>query len=90
MSPDDERHGTYSGYQRHIKAGETPCRPCKTANRDYNRAYRTNPAVRERQRAGERARHRALWRLADAHRAEYDRLYSDELRAEGIRKPVVS
>lgn len=29
--------GTRSQYFRHHKAGETPCEPCKEANREYNR-----------------------------------------------------
>lgn len=26
-----KKHGTYRGYARHRKAGETPCGPCQTA-----------------------------------------------------------
>lgn len=32
--------GTYSGYQRHIRAKETPCHPCKCARAEYTRNYR--------------------------------------------------
>jgi hypothetical protein len=46
--------------------------------------------VADRERASTRARSRALWRLASLYRDEYDRLYADELRAEGVRKSVTS
>lgn len=46
---DPERHeehdngcGTYAGYMRHHKAGETTCRPCRDAMNAYNRARRAN------------------------------------------------
>lgn len=91
MLIDDPRHGTYAGYQRHRHDGELACGPCREANRDYSRKFRSErPDVKARERASTRARSRALWRLADLHRDEYDRLYADELRAEGIRKPVAS
>lgn len=91
MSPDDARHGTYAGYQRHRLDGESACTPCRDANRAYMRDFRARrPDVAERERAGSRASSRALWRLADMHRDEYDRLYADELRAENMRKSVAS
>jgi plasmid maintenance system antidote protein VapI len=31
--------GTHSGYNVHRNHGETPCDACRTANRDYHRAY---------------------------------------------------
>jgi hypothetical protein len=37
-------HGTDSGYQRHIKAGEPPCRPCKDAHAAYMRSYHRQAA----------------------------------------------
>ena len=90
MSPDDGRHGTYAGYQRHKKDGETACRPCRAANTEYTKQYRSDPTRRERDYATARASSRAAWRVVALHRAEFDRFYADELRAEGIRKPVAS
>lgn len=37
--------GTYSGYQKHIRAKETPCFPCKAARAEYTRNYRKLKAV---------------------------------------------
>lgn len=90
MSPDDERHGTYSGYQRHVKDHEAACRPCRDAAAAYSRKYRQKEGVMERERAVSRAGSRAAWRVVALHRDEYDRFYADELRAEGIRRPVAS
>ncbi len=53
--------GTYAGYQRHVKAGQEPCEPCREAMREYNRGttkhawnrrhYAANPELyRERNR----------------------------------------
>ncbi len=91
MSPDDARHGTYAGYQRHRIDREVACETCRDANRAYMADFRARrPDVAERGRGGRRAASRALWRLADMHRDEYDRLYADELRAENMRKSVAS
>lgn len=32
--------GTYSGYQKHIRAQEAACYPCKAARAEYTRNYR--------------------------------------------------
>lgn len=38
MSPDDPRHGTTAGYQRHRHTRSTPCQPCRDAMaKDENR-----------------------------------------------------
>lgn len=37
---DIPEHGTYSGYARHIRKKETPCRPCLDARGHYQREYR--------------------------------------------------
>ncbi|MFC9085318.1 hypothetical protein [Nocardiopsis dassonvillei] len=31
--------GTNAAYQRHLRAGETACEPCREAMRAYHRAY---------------------------------------------------
>lgn len=91
MKADDPRHGTYAGYQRHRLEGEVACAPCRDAIRDYMRMVRSERKdVASWERASNRARSKALWRLAKLHRDEYDRLYADELRAEGVRKSVAS
>ena len=35
MKDDDDRHGTYAGYQQKCR-----CVPCRTAATDYNRSWR--------------------------------------------------
>jgi hypothetical protein len=40
MSPDDPRHGTYSGRRAHLTDGESPCKACAEANATYQRRYR--------------------------------------------------
>lgn len=32
--------GTYGSFQRHRRAGETPCQPCRDANAAYQRQWR--------------------------------------------------
>lgn len=77
MSPDDPRHGTYAGYQRKCR-----CEPCTAANASYLRKLRaTNPKVYARDKKRNAARNRALWRLAELHPDEYQKLYLDEIGA---------
>lgn len=39
--PDHPDRGTTAGFQRHLREGETPCKPCRDAlNRDNRRRYR--------------------------------------------------
>lgn len=33
-------HGTYAGWNRHVKSRETPCEPCAEAQREYQRERR--------------------------------------------------
>ena len=32
--------GTLAAYRRHLKDGETPCEPCRAANREHSNKYR--------------------------------------------------
>ncbi len=70
--------GTYAAYQRHRKRGEQPCDPCKQANTAYARDRRTRSEVRRDDALAGAARRRAYRRLADAHPAEFRRLYVEE------------
>lgn len=75
-----EKCGTYAGYQRHKYYSETPCGPCKDANAEYTQRRRENSAAVRLADANQRdAYHEALRRLRDAHRCEFDALYSDAL-----------
>lgn len=69
--------GTYAGAQRHYRSGEDICDECRIARNEYQRKHRkTNPNDRERN----KARARALWRLAAMHHDDFERLYVDEYR----------
>lgn len=37
MSPNDPRHGTHGGYQKHRRDNEPACRPCLRANTRYHK-----------------------------------------------------
>lgn len=70
--------GTYGGYQRHIKAAEDPCDPCREANRRYAQARRAaRPEEREADIAGLRARHEATKLLIKRHEAEFRALLAE-------------
>lgn len=78
-----QRHGTYARYQQHNRQGETPCDACREAAAQYARDYRARAmpgAVNEK--ANNRARHRALWRLAQMYPADFNRLVFEEQEKE--------
>lgn len=81
LTPSLQPCGTYAAYQRHVKAGESPCVGCRQASAEYRRTYRERRmpgdgrAVRR-----QYARDRALRRLAARHHAELDTLVAEELR----------
>lgn len=76
----DSKCGTYAGWYRHGRRGETPCGPCLAAQRAYHRDYLArNPEVRERRRLENAARSRAMTRLAAESRARFRELYNEEL-----------
>lgn len=52
--------------------------------REIQRRARAKPGVRESQRAAARASGRALWRLADVHRGEFDAILTEERVREGL------
>lgn len=81
MTPDDPRHGTSAGYQRHRRDGESARGPCRTAQADKMRAFRKSHVARLKARNVSKAGNRAAWRLVNAHRDEYDRYYAEELAA---------
>jgi hypothetical protein len=77
VNPDDERHGTYAGYQ----AGcSDEC--CRAALREYMRNYRaTNTKAYDLEKERTAARSRALWRLAELHPEKFQEFYLDEIGA---------
>jgi hypothetical protein len=79
MAPDDPRHGTYAGTMAHKRRNEPLCGPCRKAAAVYQRAYRKRPGKSAAERRRLKASGRAVWRLVDLHREEYERLYAEEL-----------
>lgn len=78
--------GTYGAWQRHRKADEEPCEPCKAAKRAYQAAYRRRVGRPEvlppRVKAYKRARRRALARLAATYQIAFAALLDEELAKE--------
>ena len=78
----DDEHGTSAAYQRHFKAGTTPCAECRAANNAYARERRRGSSqVRAREAELDAARRRAWVRLARMHPVEFRALYAEELGA---------
>lgn len=77
---EDPRCGTDAGYQAHRTRGEERCAACKQARADYMRKRRQNAELVGRERELNRARSRALWRLADLHPETFHRLFVEESR----------
>jgi hypothetical protein len=76
MRRDDPRHGTYAGWQVHQREGKQACRPRKDARNAYIRDHRTK---NDRWRESNKARAAALVRLSREHKADFDRIYAEEL-----------
>lgn len=68
--------GTYTGYQRHWRAGEPPCQPCRDARAAWQRDHR-RPDDGSRA-AYSRAYTRAKAALVRLHRGDFARLLDEE------------
>lgn len=76
---DQDPCGTYAGYQRHKKAGDTSCEPCRTAAADYMRHYRArHPEKVQSAYAVSAARERAMIRLSKMYPGVFRRLLDEE------------
>ena len=76
-----EEHGSVTGINQHRKAGTKLCEACLAVQRENYRAYRrSDPVVRER----ERAQYRAMKALSRLHRADYLRLIHAEYAKAGV------
>ena len=72
------RCGTYGAYQRHRRAGETPCTECRRALREYVAAWRQKTG-NPRGKTYNAAYSRAVSRLVAAHKSLFDALLDEEL-----------
>lgn len=70
--------GTYAGYQRHGRRGETPCTPCREARAQWQREYRKTATGRIATNGTSKAQTAARERLIAAHRVEYEAYYREE------------
>lgn len=83
MKRDDPRHGEYAGYLAHYREGEKACKACREARNAYVREHRSKSnGWREQQ----SARSRAITRLINRHRAEYQALYVEERTNDHVTK----
>lgn len=78
--------GTSAGYAWHSKRGEKPCEPCREGRRAYiNRHLAENRNPRRKTSVRTRAYGAAMAKLRERHRAEFDLLYEDACREQGVR-----
>ena len=71
--------GDYAGVSEHNRNKTPLCDACKLARRQYMRRRRTDDKIRVAERTLNAARSRALWKLADRHRTEFDNLMKAEV-----------
>lgn len=79
---DSIEHGTYRGYQQHLRPPkEAACPECRAANTEYHREWRRGQSEEDRKLASRRkaARRRAMEELAQQHPLEYAELLAKEL-----------
>lgn len=74
-------HGTYGGYQAHLRRGEEACDLCLAAGRVYRRIVRADPKAYTLHRERMNARNTALKELGQRYRDEYEAIYTRELKA---------
>lgn len=75
-------HGTKAGYEAHKRTDRKPCDLCRQAHTVYQREWRNkNRESQRRITAGQRARDRALRKLAQQYPRKFKKLYDAELAA---------
>lgn len=85
----EDVHGTNRGYDRHLRARDKPCDPCREAHNAYIRQWRwrQSPESAKARNRYESARLRALTRLSKAHPEEYAELLRGELTRLAKEQP---
>jgi len=78
-------HGTYAGWNWHMKRSVPLCQPCRDANANYKREYRKDPVKRQKQRDHVVAEGRAQRRLARLYPGRYRTLLNEERAKLGLR-----
>jgi hypothetical protein len=81
----EPQHGTYAGWNWHMKNGVQTCAACRKAQAEYQAARRrANPAIYEKEKTADAARAAALWRLATFHPSQFQALVAQERAARGL------
>lgn len=81
----EPEHGTYARAQRHRKAGEKPCEPCREAYNAYMREFRRrNPRPAEEMALRGSVRRAAVVELISLHREQFYKLYLSRLEEAGL------
>lgn len=78
----NDEHGTYAGYQRHIRDRTNPCDECRAAMLDYSRQYRASENGKKVNAATRRAADHARRALAKNHPLEYRALLREYRRRQ--------
>lgn len=78
MSDESVEHGTYSGWNWHMRRHEPACDACRAANSQYQDEWRKTSKGKRSSAIDVRARGRALTRLARMHPSDYRDLYAEE------------
>jgi hypothetical protein len=81
------RHGTHSGWSRHVKLKQDACDSCKKAKAEYDVRFRAADPQRLKSRLQAKAQGRAEQRLRKAHPTEY-KIYYQEERAKLFREEL--
>jgi len=77
--------GTYAGWNQHVKLRESPCEPCREAQRIYMRSWRERqPTKVAHHREKNAARSAALTRLSREFQGRFAQLYDEELTKRGL------
>ena len=86
MTTDTGKCGTDAGFQRHYRRKEQACEPCRQARADKQKARKlsASPSDREKSKALDRARTKALTRLSKKFPADYLELLTEEAEKEGL------
>lgn len=68
------QHGTYAGYQRHIKVKQVPCPDCRAAASGYQKERRKDPVHLQQHRDQVKARDLAIRALRVMYPEQYKEL----------------
>lgn len=80
--------GTFAGWRKHKRDGTLPCQACVVANQEFNRlqhAQRMASRNADQHRLYQRVHNKAMRKLRDKHREEFDKIVARLTREERKR-----